>query len=77
MTKNGVAENRVTVVLGAQWGDEGKGKVIFTAGSHTKVLANREIKKQDKERQTLLNTVQLKKNMHVFNPFRVYFYHHF
>ena len=27
MPKNGVSENRVTVVLGAQWGDEGKGKV--------------------------------------------------
>jgi len=28
MATNGVPENRVTVVLGAQWGDEGKGKVV-------------------------------------------------
>ena len=28
MAVNGLTENRVMVVLGAQWGDEGKGKVV-------------------------------------------------
>jgi len=28
MAVNGTDVNKVTVVLGAQWGDEGKGKVV-------------------------------------------------
>ena len=30
--------NRVTVVLGAQWGDEGKGKVVDLLAEHMEVI---------------------------------------
>jgi len=40
MATNGVKEgpNRVTVVLGAQWGDEGKGKVVDLLAEHMEVI---------------------------------------
>jgi len=38
MPKNGVSENRVTVVLGAQWGDEGKGKVVDLLAEEMQVV---------------------------------------
>lgn len=31
-------DNRATVVLGAQWGDEGKGKLVDLLATHTKVV---------------------------------------
>jgi len=36
---NGVKDNRVTVVLGAQWGDEGKGKVVDLLAEHMDVVS--------------------------------------
>jgi len=34
----GASSNRVTVVLGAQWGDEGKGKVVDLLAEHMEVI---------------------------------------
>lgn len=34
-----VAKNKVTVVLGSQWGDEGKGKVVDMLAVHADVVA--------------------------------------
>ena len=37
---NGIAEaNKVKVVLGAQWGDEGKGKLVDLLAEHADVVA--------------------------------------
>ena len=33
------ADNRVKVVLGAQWGDEGKGKLVDLLAEHADVVA--------------------------------------
>jgi hypothetical protein len=36
---NGIVENKVRVVLGAQWGDEGKGKLVDLLAEHADVVA--------------------------------------
>ena len=33
------ADNKVTVVLGSQWGDEGKGKLVDLISKHVQVVA--------------------------------------
>ena len=48
-------------------------KLVYTVGSLTKMFANKEISKQDKERQTLLKTFQFRNAMHVFNPWDMLF----
>ena len=35
----GKVDNRVKVVLGAQWGDEGKGKLVDLLAEHADVVA--------------------------------------
>ena len=37
--ENGKVENKVKVVLGAQWGDEGKGKLVDLLAEHADVVA--------------------------------------
>jgi hypothetical protein len=39
MTTNGEIPNKVKVVLGAQWGDEGKGKLVDLLAEHADVVA--------------------------------------
>jgi len=42
---NGMAEaNKVKVVLGAQWGDEGKGKLVDLLAEHADVVARCQVK---------------------------------
>ncbi len=37
-------DNRVSVVLGAQWGDEGKGKLVDLLAGHADVVARCQVK---------------------------------
>ena len=39
MSANGEISNKVKVVLGAQWGDEGKGKLVDLLAEHADVVA--------------------------------------
>lgn len=39
MTSNGEISNKVQVVLGAQWGDEGKGKLVDLLAENANVVA--------------------------------------
>lgn len=36
--KNSITKNTVTVVLGAQWGDEGKGKVVDMLAANVDIV---------------------------------------
>ena len=38
--------NKVKVVLGAQWGDEGKGKLVDLLAEHADVVARCQVSKQ-------------------------------
>ena len=39
MASNGEVSNKVKVVLGAQWGDEGKGKLVDLLAENADVVA--------------------------------------
>ena len=39
MATNGHCENKVKVVLGAQWGDEGKGKLVDLLAENADIVA--------------------------------------
>ena len=39
MTTNGMNTNKVKVVLGAQWGDEGKGKLVDLLAENADIVA--------------------------------------
>ena len=39
--------NKVKVVLGAQWGDEGKGKLVDLLAEHADVVARCQVSKQN------------------------------
>ena len=39
MAANGITENKVKVVLGAQWGDEGKGKIVDLLAENADIVA--------------------------------------
>lgn len=41
---NGGQSNRVAVVLGAQWGDEGKGKIVDLMCSHKDIICRCQVK---------------------------------
>ena len=42
------ASNRVRVVLGAQWGDEGKGKLVDLLAGDADVVARCQVRKKNK-----------------------------
>jgi len=45
MNGNGCASScRVSVVLGAQWGDEGKGKLVDLLAEHANVVARCQVR---------------------------------
>ena len=39
MSMNGHCQNKVKVVLGAQWGDEGKGKLVDLLAENADIVA--------------------------------------
>lgn len=43
--------NKVTVVLGAQWGDEGKGKVVDLLATEADVVCRCQVKNKNKTKQ--------------------------
>lgn len=43
--------NKVTVVLGAQWGDEGKGKVVDLLATEADVVCRCQVKNKNKTKE--------------------------
>ena len=46
MATNGHCENKVKVVLGAQWGDEGKGKLVDLLAENADIVARCQVRYQ-------------------------------
>ena len=44
MVSNGEVAHKVKVVLGAQWGDEGKGKLVDLLAEHADVVARCQVR---------------------------------
>lgn len=44
MASNGELSNKVKVVLGAQWGDEGKGKLVDLLAENADVVARCQVR---------------------------------